>query len=86
MSTVIGAYGWVIPLEDQIYDDLEKGITDIVTIPFTNDDIFKGDVVTFFKEFDTNVSKSYEIIGQVYPVQDDNGNYIEKMLHVKKLD
>ena len=51
MTLIIG-YNFRITIEDQMYCDLVEGTTDILTIPFTKDSIFKrrlSNTITMYK-------------------------------------
>lgn len=82
---VIFGYGFEIPIPDEMFRDLETGERIIAEIPFTEDDIFKGDLVRFSPESNPKIYSDYEIVGQVEPVEDENGKFYKKLLHVEKI-
>ena len=86
MTLIIG-YNFKITIEDQMYCDLVEGTTDILTIPFTKDSIFKGDFLTLTLSPCTNPNKhaDFEIIGHVTSVKDKNGTPIKKTMRVKQI-
>lgn len=69
MTLIIG-YNFKITIEDQMYCDLVEGTTDILTIPFTKDSIFKGDFLTLSPCTNPNKHADFEIIGHVTSVKD----------------
>lgn len=84
MTLIIG-YNFRITIEDQMYCDLVEGRTDILTIPFTKDSIFKGDFLTLSPCTNPNKHADFEIIGHVTSVEDKNGNPIKKTMRVKQI-
>ena len=84
MTLVIG-YNFRIPVQETMYFDLIEGKTDILTIPYTKDDIFKGDFLTLYPETDSLLQKDFEIIGHVNTIEDENGNPIKKVMRVMPL-
>ncbi len=68
-----------------MYCDLVEGTTDILTIPFTKDSIFKGDFLTLSPCTNPNKHAYFEIIGHVTSVEDKNGNPIKKAMLVKQI-
>lgn len=52
-----------------MYCDLVEGTTDILTIPFTKDSIFKGDFLTLSPCTNPNKHAYFEIIGHVARTQ-----------------
>lgn len=84
MTLVIG-YNFRIPVQETMYFDLIKGKTDILTIPYTKDEIFKGDFLTLYPETDTLLQTDFEIIGHVNTIEDENGNPIKKVMRVMPL-
>ena len=84
MSLIIG-YNFSITIEDQMYCDLIEGTTDILTIPFTKDSIFKGDFLTLSPISNPNKHADFEIIGHVRSVEDKNGTPIKKTMRVKQI-
>ena len=81
MTLIIG-YNFKITIEDQMYCDLVEGTTDILTIPFTKDSIFKGDFLTLSPKSASYEQMSFEIIGHVNTIEDKNGKPIEKKMRV----
>lgn len=84
MTLIIG-YNFRITIEDQMYYDLVEGTTDILTIPFTKDSIFKGDFLTLSPISNPNKHADFEIIGHVTSVKDKNGTPIKKTMRVKQI-
>ena len=84
MTLVIG-YNFRIPVQETMYFDLIEGKTDILTIPYTKDEIFKGDFLTLYPETDTLLQTDFEIIGHVNTIEDENGNPIKKVMRVMPL-
>ena len=84
MTLIIG-YNFRITIEDQMYYDLVEGTTDILTIPFTKDSIFKGDFLTLSPCTNPNKHADFEIIGHVTSVKDKNGTPIKKTMRVKQI-
>lgn len=84
MTLIIG-YNFKITIEDQMYCDLVEGTTDILTIPFTKDSIFKGDFLTLSPCTNPNKHADFEIIGHVTSVKDKNGTPIKKTMRVKQI-
>lgn len=84
MTLIIG-YNFRITIEDQMYYDLVEGTTDILTIPFTKDSIFKGDFLTLSPISNPNKHADFEIIGHVTSVEDKNGTPIKKTMRVKQI-
>ena len=84
MTLVIG-YNFKIPVQETMYFDLIEGKTDILTIPYTKDEIFKGDFLTLYPETDTLLQTDFEIIGHVNTIEDENGNPIKKVMRVMPL-
>ena len=84
MTLIIG-YNFRIIIEDQMYCDLVEGTTDILTIPFTKDSIFKGDFLTLSPCTNPNKHTDFEIIGHVTSVKDKNGTPIKKTMRVKQI-
>lgn len=84
MTLIIG-YNFRIIIEDQMYCDLVEGTTDILTIPFTKDSIFKGDFLTLSPCSNPNKHADFEIIGHVTSVEDKNGTPIKKTMRVKQI-
>ena len=84
MTLVIG-YNFIIPVQETMYFDLIEGKTDILTIPYTKDEIFKGDFLTLYPETDTLLQTDFEIIGHVNTIEDENGNSIKKVMRVMPL-
>lgn len=84
MTLIIG-YNFKITIEDQMYFDLVEGTTDILTIPFTKDSIFKGDFLTLSPCTNPNKHADFEIIGHVTSVKDKNGTPIKKTMRVKQI-
>ena len=84
MTLVIG-YNFRIPVQETMYFDLIEGKTDILTIPYTKDEIFKGDFLTLYLETDTLLQTDFEIIGHVNTIEDENGNPIKKVMRVMPL-
>ena len=84
MTLVIG-YNFRIPVQETMYFDLIEGKTDILTIPYTKDEIFKGDFLTLYPETDTLLQTDFEIIGHVNTIEDENGNTIKKVMRVMPL-
>lgn len=84
MTLIIG-YNFRITIEDQMYYDLVEGTTDILTIPFTKDSIFKGDFLTLSPISNPNKHTDFEIIGHVTSVEDKNGTPIKKTMRVKQI-
>lgn len=84
MTLIIG-YNFRITIEDQMYYDLVEGTTDILTIPFTKDSIFKGDFLTLSSISNPNKHADFEIIGHVTSVKDKNGTPIKKTMRVKQI-
>lgn len=84
MTLIIG-YNFRITIEDQMYCDLVEGTTDILTIPFTKDSIFKGDFLTLSPISNPNKHAEFEIIGHVTSVEDKNGTPIKKTMRVKQI-
>ena len=84
MTLIIG-YNFRITIEDQMYCDLVEGTTDILTIPFTKDSIFKGDFLTLSPCTNPNKHADFEIIGHVTSVKDKNGTPIKKTMRVKQI-
>ena len=84
MTLIIG-YNFKITIEDQMYCDLVEGKTDILTIPFTKDSIFKGDFLTLSPRTNPNKHADFEIIGHVTSVEDKNGTPIKKTMRVKQI-
>lgn len=84
MTLIIG-YNFRIAIEDQMYYDLVEGTTDILTIPFTKDSIFKGDFLTLSPISNPNKHADFEIIGHVTSVEDKNGTPIKKTMRVKQI-
>ena len=84
MTLVIG-YNFRIPVQETMYFDLIEGKTDILTIPYTKDEIFKGDLVTLYPETDMLLQTDFEIIGHVNTIEDENGNPIKKVMRVMPL-
>lgn len=68
-----------------MYCDLVEGTTDILTIPFTKDSIFKGDFLTLSPCTNPNKHADFEIIGHVTSVKDKNGTPIKKTMRVKQI-
>lgn len=68
-----------------MYCDLVEGTTDILTIPFTKDSIFKGDFLTLSPCTNPNKHAYFEIIGHVTSVEDKNGTPIKKAMLVKQI-
>lgn len=68
-----------------MYCDLVEGTTDILTIPFTKDSIFKGDFLTLSPCTNPNKHAYFEINGHVTSVEDKNGNPIKKAMLVKQI-
>lgn len=83
--TLIISYNFKITIEDQMYCDLVEGTTDILTIPFTKDSIFKGDFLTLSPCTNPNKHADFEIIGHVTSVKDKNGTPIKKTMRVKQI-
>lgn len=84
MTLIIG-YNFKITIEDQMYYDLVEGTTDILTIPFTKDFIFKGDFLTLSPCTNSDKHADFEIIGHVTSVEDKNGTPIKKTMRVKQI-
>ena len=84
MTLVIG-YNFRIPVQETMYFDLIEGKTDILTIPYTKDEIFNGDFLTLYPETDTLLQTDFEIIGHVNTIEDENGNPIKKVMRVMSL-
>lgn len=84
MTLVIG-YNFRIPVQETMYFDLIEGKTDILTIPYTKDKIFKGDFLTLYPETDMLLQTDFEIIGHVNTIEDENGNPIKKVMRVMPL-
>lgn len=84
MTLVIG-YNFRIPVQETMYFDLIEGKTDILTIPYTKDEIFKGDFLTLYPETDILLQTDFEIIGHVNTIEDENGNPIKKVMRVMPL-
>ena len=84
MTLVIG-YNFRIPVQETMYFDLIEGKTDILTIPYTKDEIFKGDFLTLYPETDMLLQTDFEIIGHVNTIEDENGNPIKKVMRVMPL-
>ena len=68
-----------------MYCDLVEETTDILTIPFTKDSIFKGDFLTLSPCTNPNKHAHFEIIGHVTSVEDKNGTPIKKAMLVKQI-
>ena len=68
-----------------MYFDLIDGKTDILSIPYTKDDIFKGDFLTLYPKTDSLLQTDFEIIGHVTSVEDKNGTPIKKTMRVKQI-
>ena len=84
MTLVIG-YNFRIPVQETMYFDLIDGKTDILSIPYTKDDIFKGDFLTLYPKTDSLLQTDFEIIGHVNTIEDENGNPIKKVMRVMPL-
>lgn len=84
MTLVIG-YNFRIPVQETMYFDLIEGKTDILTIPYTKDEIFKGDFLKLYPETDMLLQTDFEIIGHVNTIEDENGNPIKKVMRVMPL-
>lgn len=84
MTLVIGC-NFRIPVQETMYFDLIEGKTDILSIPYSKDDIFKGDFLTLYPETDMLLQTDFEIIGHVNTIEDENGNPIKKVMRVMPL-
>ena len=85
MTLIIG-YNFKITIEDQMYCDLVEGTTDILTIPFTKDSIFKGDFLTLSPCTNPNKHADFEFIdGDELDEDDLNEDVSSAQNHMKYL-